>query len=572
MSDGTNIAVDAMLPRKAPPDSALPTVLILARYWRSFDLRGLAPRNRAPIGPRWWLPDFLIRRGYAVVTVDTRGSGASTGTTPYPFNDRELQDYREVVDWIIDQPWSDGNVGATGISYEGIAAELLAAAHPEATKVVVPQQADIDQYGDWLFPGGILNEPFIEGWQRTNAALDGNRVPEAFGRVTQLQVKGVRPVDADRDGAQLQQAVAEHAGNADIASYAREVTYRDDRFGPSEITLDDLSVVRFRDRIERSGAAIFSWGSWLDGSTADGVLRRFVTYPNPQRAVIGAWSHHYLNHGSPYCGPRTKLRPPRKELWQELLDYLDRHLKDGSGHPDHQLIYFTMGEEAWKVTDVWPPAGTTTRRWYLASGRALERGAPEEPEGSDPYDVDFEATTGLTNRWHTQDGVTRVRYDDRAEADARLLTYTSAPLARDMEITGHPVITLHVTSTERDGAFHVYLEEVDGDGRVLYLTEGQLRGIHRRVSDEEPDFRTFVPHHSFLRRDAQPMVPGEVTELRFGLLPVSALVRRGHRLRIAIAGADRDTFARTPAQGTATIAVHRNRAHPSHVDLPVVPR
>ena len=290
MRDGVRIAIDVMRPRGAPADLKLPTILIVARYWRSFAFRGFSPPNRAPIGPRQPLPDFLVANGYAVVTVDSRGSGASSGASRWPFSNDELTDYGEVVDWIISQPWSDGTVGSTGISYEGIAAELLTVAHPAATNAVIPQQADIDQYGEWLFPGGIRNL-LLEDWQRTNEDLDSNRLPGAFGRLGGLFIKGVRAVDDDKDGSQLRKAVAEHQGNANVAAYSRAITYRDDPFGPSGITLDDISAISHRDEIERSGAAIFSWGSWLDGSTADGVIRRFVTYSNPQRAVIGAWSH-----------------------------------------------------------------------------------------------------------------------------------------------------------------------------------------------------------------------------------------------------------------------------------------
>jgi putative CocE/NonD family hydrolase len=82
-----------------------------------------------------------------------------------------------------------------------------------------------------------------------------------------------------------------------------------------------------------------------------------------------------------------------------------------------------------------------------------------------------------------------VFYGDRAEADRRLLTYTSAPLTDDVEITGHPVVTLYVASTATDGAFYVYLEDVDENGRVTYVTEGQLRALHRRLTDRDPRSR-----------------------------------------------------------------------------------
>lgn len=68
------------------------------------------------------------------------------------------------------------------------------------------------------------------------------------------------------------------------------------------------------------------------------------------------------------------------------------------------------------------------------------------------------------------------------------------------------------------------------------------------------------------------LVPGEVAELKFGLQPVSVLVKKGHRLRVAIAGHDKDTFIRLPAEGTPTIAVQRNSRGLSMIELPVIKR
>jgi uncharacterized protein len=109
-----------------------------------------------------------------------------------------------------------------------------------------------------------------------------------------------------------------------------------------------------------------------------------------------------------------------------------------------------------------------------------------------------------------------------------------------------PVVSLFVTSTHADGAFFVYLEDIDENGQVTYLTEGQLRALHRRISSEPSPVKLPVPYHSFMKKDAMPLKPGEIAELRFGLQPVSVLVKKGYRLRVAIAGHDKDTFIRIP--------------------------
>jgi hypothetical protein len=64
-------------------------------------------------------------------------------------------------------------------------------------------------------------------------------------------------------------------------------------------------------------------------------------------------------------------------------------------------------------------------------------------------------------------------------------------------------------------------------------------------------------------------VPDEPAELSFGLHPTSVLIRKGHRIRILIAGHDAGTFVRIPAEGTPTIAVARNRERSSCIDLPM---
>jgi hypothetical protein len=87
-------------------------------------------------------------------------------------------------------------------------------------------------------------------------------------------------------------------------------------------------------------------------------------------------------------------------------------------------------------------------------------------------------------------------------------------------------------------------------------------GIHSHV-EEEPPFVTPGPFHSYREADAAPMVPGEMEEVLF---------KRSHRIRIAIGGADADTFARIPAGGTPLWTLDRSPSRGSHIMLPVIPR
>jgi hypothetical protein len=163
-----------------------------------------------------------------------------------------------------------------------------------------------------------------------------------------------------------------------------------------------------------------------------------------------------------------------------------------------------------------------------------------------------------------------VVYKDRARQDRCLLTYTSAPLAHDVEITGYPIVTLYLSSTVEDGAFFVYLEDVDERGVVRYITEGQVRGIHRRLATEAAPYWTGMPYRDFKRASAAPLPRGEMVELVIGLQPTSVLIRRGHAVRVALAGADRDTFARIPENTIPTWQVAHGAVQGSFIQLPII--
>jgi hypothetical protein len=249
------------------------------------------------------------------------------------------------------------------------------------------------------------------------------------------------------------------------------------------------------------------------------------------------------------------------------------------------IKYYTLGAERWQRATEWPPPGVRLKRWYLAgkegqgdaraSGSAQRRVLiPDPPQGLDAYDeftVDFRASTGLMNRWWELSVAQNksVVYADRAAQTPYLITYTSPPMPHDLEITGHPVVTLYIASSLPDCAFYIYLEDVTPRGKIIYITEGLLRSIHHPLSSSRPPYQAYTPYRTFHQADARPLVSGQATQITLSLLPTSALVRRGHCLRLSLAGADRGTFPRLPAEGTPQWTIYRSLDHPSWIDLPI---
>ncbi len=578
MRDGVRIAVEVYLPADIRETERIPTLLTQTRYWRDTELR-------APL--RWFLSydafipkdhnsrRFFTSHGYAAVIVDVRGTGASFGVYTRPWSRESFEDSREIVDWIVRQPWSNGRVGAFGVSYGGTAAEYLALLNHPAVKVVIPKFNHPDAYLDISHPGGSFNQRFIRQWGVYDENLDLNRLPPEMG-TGRIFTRGVKPVSADRDRGLLRQAVREHAANTNVYASVCQIVYRDECAAGSTYSANDIAVHTYRDLLEASSTQIVGWGSWMDAGTADAVLRRFLTFDRASLAVVGAWDHGGNHSASPFVPPETAVSPLMPRQFTEMLAVFDHFLVEGQPVPptEKTLFYYTMGEEKWKTTSAWPPPGVRTERWTLGKDRALSPAAAAAEDGFDEYPVDFRATTGRYNVWWEMAVLEKktVSYPDRAEQDKRLLCYTSTPLETDLEISGYPVVSLWVASTETDGAFFAYLEEVEPDGHVVYITEGHLRAIHRRISPEKPPYNIQVPYHTYREADALPLVPGETVELRFGLNPTSALVRKGCRLRLAIAGHDEGTFARVPETGAPVVRVGYGPNHPSALDLPVIRR
>ena len=316
MRDGVRIAVDVWLPEGIDPGARLPTMIRATRYWRA---RGFvdAPTegdSNFDEAERW------NGAGYALVLIDARGSGASFGIRRFELAEDEVRDYGEVADWIVAQPWSNGRVGAYGVSYAGNTAEMLAVNRNPAVKAVAPLFNDFDNFGHLVFPGGVLTVGFLESWSNRTRMQDLNDICGLSGvtgaecdELRRNQVTGVKPVDADADGALIAAAVAEHEANTVPFGAALEYEFRDDPFG----RYDETNVGHRRSpsghlpQIEESGAAMFIEAGWQDAGTVNGTLGRYNTISNSQQVFIGPWDHGARNDADPFNAddaPRSARR------------------------------------------------------------------------------------------------------------------------------------------------------------------------------------------------------------------------------------------------------------------------
>lgn len=582
----TNVWVSVWLPEDLESGETIPAVMETSRYGFVLEpgwLFKVMQTYRLQPDPNYGSAEKFVTNGYAYVRVQSPGSCQSSGPrlTEYPPN--EVDAMRAAIDWIVEQPWSNGRVGAEGGSYSGTTADVCCATLHPALEAVHSVAPDFDPF-TVLRPGGLGSTEFIQTWANMIrlmdeddivglfALFDGDETPPFWKRLLYRSLfRGLKRPKGD-DLAIFRQALADHRNNRGLYGFLEKIEYKDQRTPEFSYSIDDVAMYRYRDKIERAQVNTYTRAGWIDAEVAEGALEKYMTFDTPQKLVIGPTGHHLENivdlYGEEGNEPGFSTAP--KDICEDMLDYFDRYLKEDSDQKEtRRILYFTYGTNEWHETAAWPPEGLTEMVWYLSAGNGLQTQSPRDVDGSDGYTVDFTVTTGEENRWMAQMG-NEVHYPDRRDEDAKLLTYTSAPLDGDLEMTGSPAAYLYVSSDHEDGAIHVYLEDVSPDGRVTYLTEGLLRAVHRRVRDaSEAPFVPLGIYHSFLEADAAPLVPGEVTEVAITLLPFSTVFRKGHSIRVAVAGHDASMKDRCPGEGVPELSVARNARYPSRLVLPV---
>lgn len=550
---GTKLAVDVHFPQNYNGQK-LPALFEFTRYWRSSE----NPETGEPNPSLSDRDKFFLTNDYILVKVDVRGTGASYGTRPGEYTPIEVEDAKYVVEWVVNQSWSDGGVGAYGTSYSGTTAELLCATGHKAVKAVIPGWSDFDVYESPVRPYGMLATGFISLWSQYVNWLDQNSISNLGSSVRRVNEEF--PADA----------IAEHRNNPVVLESTSSARYKDSKFG--EFTYLESSPINWKKEISESKVPMLVLTSWLDAGTAEGTLLRLKHFDNLQKVVMMPTAHGGGSHASPFIVSDKVVDPVPSvnEQLQLQLDFFDQYLKGKEKGVEEwpAIKYYNFGEEAFRKSEVWPPAGQGQIKYFFRTKGKLNISASDKLEGFDEYTVDFSITTGKNNRWSTQMGKPVLNLNDRNSADSLMLTYTTEPLKEDLQITGTPAITLNLSSTHQDGGIFVYLEDVDEYGRSRYITEGGLLLEHRKLSENKMFEQ--VPYHSFNKYDAASMSVNEIEKVSFKLWPTSVLIKKGHSIRIAISGADRDTFDRVPVEGTPTYKIYRNRTNSSFIELPIV--
>ena len=512
MQDGTRIALSLYYPVGFDPETSrdAPSVYSETWYTRAKESTGQAV-------------ELYRQAGFVVAIADPRGFAASFGSQDGYLTEQQRSDQRELIAWLATQPWSNGKVAGIGVSVSAMLTELVLASGAPALQAGIVRETEWDQYSDNLFPGGVPNPRMhhlvteIYGWMRGDACV---------ADLAACSQMGIPSVDGDADFTLLQAALRDHQAN--IAPDAlSSVVFRDDKVGSSGFDSD--SACAHQEELRRYAVPARVVASWLDGTTARSALARYNALPDvPMQVTIAPTTHLGGLRADPFEHEAFTPASPVQSFADDIA-FLKRTLS--GERVQRKVDYYVLGADAWKTTDVWPPRGVQEQTLSL-SLRHLTR-EPTSRSHELQYTVDPQSSTGIYNRWYSQDNHA-IYYGDRRFAPGSRLSFDSAPQHTDRELVGSAELHLAMRSDQTDGAVFAYLEDVAPDGRVTYLTEGVLRLLHRKT--------VHAAEHSYNRADAAPVTPGELMQVEIALQPVAAKIARGHRVRLSLTGADADSF------------------------------
>jgi len=525
--DGTRLAIDIFRPTLAGKvvDAKLPVLWMHTPYNRRNYGGGLTVANYPGKALN------LVKYGYVVAVADFRGVYASFGHNK-AYNrgewlDAARFDAYDITEWLARQSWSDGKIGMWGCSATGGSQMQALSTAPPSLKAIFPMSCEWDVY-PWVAAGGVTPP----AGTATMVMRGGSR--EARDRMAV-------PVDNDTDRALLNAAIAEHADNIETSGYT---PFRDsvaENF-PEQWWLKS-SPHTYAKTINQTKIAVYAAANWDEGGTKYGVPFVFNNIANPRKLIFGPATH---------CDWTTVMKDTGFDIIVEEHRFFDYWLKgiDNGVMKEASVTYYTYNqspEKSWQTAKSWPLPNEKRVAYYLGS-KSLAPSARPAGVGDTAVTVDYDITD--KNFW------------DKG------MVFTTEPLAKDTQVTGHPVLKLWLATSAQDADIIARIDDMAPDGSSRYYNvEGKLRASLRKI--EKAPYNNFgLPWHPFTKDSVQPLKPGDAVQVEFDLFPISYVFKQGHRIRLTLNFADARA---TPKQNPAPqVTVYHGGERLSTLTLPMI--
>ncbi len=574
-----------------------------------------------PSGPDSGIAALANAMGFAVVDIQMRGTGCSSGAFDYYEPLQNLDGY-DIIQTIAHQPWVlDHKVGMMGISYGAITQLFTAQLDPPDLEAIAPLST-IDATATTLYPGGIRNDGFAVAW-----ALQRQQNAQPAG----LGLPGTQPYADKQIAAGDTTCKSNQALHGEAANLLTKIKANSHYVPKVADALDPISFVhkikvpvfmacQFED--EQTGGHCadlaqhftgtnLKWFNFTNGAHIDSLdpytydhwfdfLQLFVAHQAPMLALGRAETDtfaplifktafdnsDFTNDTLPadpiqdipsYQGALTAFeKVPQVTV---LFDNGAGKSPNGLSAPGDPYPGFI------KTFSSFPVPGTTAHSWYLGPNGTMTN-APASKKGINWYtsnpkalpENDFGSNTGGGGLWGN---ASQWSWNWKPSPAGTAVSYVSAPLTQNTVVVGGGAVHVWVRSSTPDVDLMATVSEVRPDGNETFVQNGWLRASERKLSYSANDIlkqpsTLLEPVPSELAKDAQAMPKGKFVEIVIPLYFEGHAYRAGSRIRVTISAPNGTQpiwgFEHTvPAHGTAKVSIEFAPKMPSSLVLPVVP-
>jgi putative CocE/NonD family hydrolase len=548
MRDGVVLRANLLLPST---QGKFPALIYRTPYGKHFALKEYTTFEKA------------VARGYAVVVQDVRGRYASDGE--FVAYQNEGRDGFDTIEWTAKQPWCDGNVGTFGLSYPGAVQWLAAVENPPHLKAMAPAMT-FSTPRNFFYSGGVLDGSWLE-WIWVNIAPDLRKRKNLAGPRTYEEATESWKREHQRMEAFL--PLRDLPDLKDVAPFYYEWLAH-----PAADPWWDWAELR--GKYGKVHAAVLNLSGWYDeaygpdGATTNfnGLLKERGEKDARTRTVIGPWTHggqEKTRSGEREFGPSAAI-----DYDELILRWMDRYVRGIQNGVDREkpVRLFVMGKNVWRDEDAWPLARAGMRTYYLRSESNAARFArlnQAPPDRAGRYnEFTSDPAHPLTDP-HSAYGA----HDYRSLAGRKdVLVYDSDPLLADTEVSGPIHAEIFISADVPDVDVWVRLLDVAPDGTAFNLMSPGLDVVRASYRNEKPQ--------------PELLKPGEIYRLNLDRMLTSNVFRAGHQIRVQISGAFFPHFSRNLQSGEseavssrmcpARVRIYHEPDHPSHIELPIIPR
>ena len=560
MRDDVQLCVDIYRPDSSEKFPALLAFAIYNKDFQGPEMAKVLPPQPA-WSPLWTGPmeagdtKYFVSRGYVHVIGSPRGIGKSEGG-----GSREWDSY-DLIEWIAQQPWCDGNVGMIGISGFGVEQLYVAKQQPPHLKAIFPfdSRGAYGELGGFRdeYPGGVIH---LFRYLISHFSV----IHQQKGRPEEL------PPDIERKWEEAMK-------NPDYKMYPHlynVLTMKGQHLPPYFHVLIDPydkeeTVEKSEKEFEKIKVPTYTGSGWY-GYTYKTHLQGCQTWYREIKAPKKLM----------FPGP-AHLERPFHSFHDDILQWNDHWLKGiDTGIMDGPPVkVWVMGANKWRYADDWPLPEAQWTKFYLHSWERLkmEPVTPSSNEGYEKPDAFLQMPPTHTTK-------------------IQGLRYMTDPLPEDTLVIGPSALYLSAEIDQEDTNWIIVLKDLGPDVSVMTaregeteipgnlhereLTRGWLKASHRALDPKRS--KPWRPWHPLTREAWKAVIPGEINEYAVEILSTANLFRRGHRICVEITSLDLPTGVAGAtnveyipyhicSSKTTVHKIYHNEKYPSYLLLPIIP-